>query len=150
MLVSMTGFGSASLEDSNLSINIELKSFNSRYFELNTKSFDLSGPLEHKIRKYLKKQLFRGSISLIVKVDSKDSFKFNEHKTSSVLKAYREIEKKFGVKLNYSQLLKNNDILTISDVADLSIDELLDYIELSNETAGKVIMMARESWSEEE
>lgn len=112
MLVSMTGFGSASLEDSNLSINIELKSFNSRYFELNTKSFDLSGPLEHKIRKYLKKQLFRGSISLIVKVDSKDSFKFNEHKTSSVLKAYKEIEKKFGVKLNYSQLLKNNDILT--------------------------------------
>ena len=114
MLVSMTGFGSASLEDSNLSINIELKSFNSRYFELNTKSFDLSGPLEHKIRKYLKKQLFRGSISLIVKVDSKDSFKFNEHKTSSVLKAYKEIEKKFGVKLNYSQLLKNNDILTLS------------------------------------
>ena len=112
MLVSMTGFGSASLEDSNLSINIELKSFNSRYFELNTKSFDLSGPLEHKIRKYLKKQLFRGSISLIVKVDSKDSFKFNSLKTSSVLKAYREIEKKFGVKLNYSQLLKNNDILT--------------------------------------
>ena len=47
-------------------------------------------------------------------------------------------------------LLKNNDILTISDVADLSIDELLDYVELSNETAGKVIMKARESWSEEE
>jgi N utilization substance protein A len=47
-------------------------------------------------------------------------------------------------------LLKNNDILTISDVADLSIDELLDYIEISNETAGKVIMKARESWSEEE
>jgi len=40
MLVSMTGFGSSSYEDSSLSINIELKSFNSRYFELNTKSFD--------------------------------------------------------------------------------------------------------------
>ena len=47
-------------------------------------------------------------------------------------------------------LLKNNDILTISDVADLSIDELLDFIDLPNETAGKVIMKARESWSEEE
>ena len=47
-------------------------------------------------------------------------------------------------------LLKNNDILTISDIADLSIDELLDYIEISNESAGKVIMQARESWSEEE
>ena len=77
MLVSMTGFGSSSFEDSNLSINIELKSFNSRYFELNTKSFDLSGPLEYKIRNYLKKQLFRGSVTLIVKVDSKDSFNVN-------------------------------------------------------------------------
>ena len=47
-------------------------------------------------------------------------------------------------------LLKNNDILTISDVADLSIDELLDFIDISNESAGRVIMQARESWSEEE
>ncbi len=51
---------------------------------------------------------------------------------------------------DHIELLKNNDILTISDIADLSIDELLDYIEISNETAGKVIMKARESWSEEE
>ena len=47
-------------------------------------------------------------------------------------------------------LLKNNDILTISDVADLSIDELLDVVDISNEAAGKVIMQARESWFNEE
>ena len=71
-------------------------------------------------------------------------------------KKQKEIEDKSSLK-NLSDLtddhitsLKNNDILTISDVADLSIDELLDYIELSNKTAGKVIMKARESWSEEE
>ena len=112
MLVSMTGFGSSSYEDSNLSISIELKSFNSRYFELNTKSFDLSGSLEYKIRNYLKKQLSRGSVTLFIKVDSKDTFKFNSHKTSSVLKAYKEIENRHGIELNYSQLLRNNDILT--------------------------------------
>ena len=47
-------------------------------------------------------------------------------------------------------LLRNSDILTISDIADLSIDELLDIIDISNETAGKVIMQARESWFTEE
>ena len=47
-------------------------------------------------------------------------------------------------------LLKNNDILTINDVADLSIDELLDFIDISKDSAGKVIMKARESWAEEE
>ena len=112
MLVSMTGFGSSSFEDSNLSINVELKSFNSRYFELNTKSFDLSGPLEYKIRNYLKKNLLRGSVTLFIKVDSKNAFKLNSQKTSSVLKAYKEIEKKYGIDLNYSQLLRNNDILS--------------------------------------
>jgi len=112
MLVSMTGFGSSSYEDSNLSISIELKSFNSRYFELNTKSFDLSGPLEYKIRNYLKKQLLRGSVTLFIKVDSKNTFKFNSQKTSSVLKAYKEIEKKYNIDLNYSHLLRNNDILS--------------------------------------
>ena len=92
----MTGFGSSNFEDSNLSINVELKSFNSRYFELNTKSFELSGPLEYKIRNYLKKHLLRGSVTLFIKVDSKNSFKLNSQKTSSVLKAYKEIEKKYG------------------------------------------------------
>jgi len=47
-------------------------------------------------------------------------------------------------------LLKNSDILTINDIADLSIDELLDIIDISNETAGKIIMQARESWFDEE
>ena len=71
-------------------------------------------------------------------------------------KKQKEIEDKSSLKNlsdltdDHIALLKNNDILTISDVADLSIDELLDYIEISNETAGKVIMKARESWSEEE
>ena len=112
MLVSMTGFGSSTYQDKKLSISVELKSFNSRYFELNTKSFDLSGSFENTIRNHLKKKLQRGSITLIVKVDSKDYFKFNQLKTESVLNAYKKIEKKYSLKLNYSQLLRNNDILS--------------------------------------
>ena len=47
-------------------------------------------------------------------------------------------------------LLKNSDILTIDDIADLSIDELLDVISISENDAGKIIMKARESWFQEE
>ena len=32
------------------------------------------------------------------------------------------------------------------DLADLSVDELLEMIELSKEDAGKIIMDAREPW----
>ncbi len=57
MLVSMTGFGIGRYEDNSVSIDVELKSFNSRYFELNTRSFDLSGESEYKIRTFLKNKL---------------------------------------------------------------------------------------------
>ena len=76
--------------------------------------------------------------------------------TDEYEKRQKEIDDKNSLK-NLSELtddhitlLKNNDILTISDVADLSIDELLDFIDIPNESAGKVIMQARESWVEEE
>ena len=57
MLVSMTGFGFGHYEDKSISIDVEIRSFNSRYFELQTRYFDLSGETEYKIRRFLKKKL---------------------------------------------------------------------------------------------
>ncbi len=134
MLVSMTGFGSSNFEDVKLSINVELKSFNSRYFELNTKSFDLSGPFEYKIRDFLKKKLYRGSVTLIIRVDSKDYFKFNSHKTESVIKAYRAVENKYNLNLNYSQLLRNNDILSYTTLSKSNQKKIFNAVkEATNE-----------------
>ena len=42
--------------------------------------------------------------------------------------------------------LASNDINNREDLADLSVDELLEMIELSQEDAGKLIMDAREPW----
>jgi len=56
MLVSMTGFGFGHYEDKSISIDVEIRSFNSRYFELQTRYFDLSGETEYKIRKFLKEK----------------------------------------------------------------------------------------------
>jgi N utilization substance protein A len=46
--------------------------------------------------------------------------------------------------------LTSNDIKNREDLADLSVDELLEMIELSQEDAGKVIMDAREPWFKED
>ena len=48
-------------------------------------------------------------------------------------------------KANIEKLTSNN-INNREDLADLSVDELLEMIELSQEDAGKVIMDAREPW----
>ena len=48
------------------------------------------------------------------------------------------------------EILKNNEISDREDLADLSVDELLEMVELSKEEAGKMIMEAREPWFEKE
>ena len=114
MLVSMTGFGFGHYEDKSVSIDVEIRSFNSRYFELQTRYFDLSGETEYKIRKFLKEKLKRGSVTLSIKIDSKNRFKVNNHKIESFLKAYRDIEKKYNLKLDYSQLFSSSDLVRFS------------------------------------
>ena len=47
-------------------------------------------------------------------------------------------------------LLENSGISTREELADLSIDELLEVIELTNEEAGDIIMEAREPWFKEQ
>ena len=46
--------------------------------------------------------------------------------------------------------LASNDINNREDLADLSVDELLEMIELPKEVAGKIIMEAREPWFNQE
>ncbi len=46
--------------------------------------------------------------------------------------------------------LNSHNINSKDDLADLSVDELLDMIELSKEMAGKIIMEARQKWFDEE
>jgi transcription termination/antitermination protein NusA len=48
------------------------------------------------------------------------------------------------------EILKNNEISDREDLADLSVDELLEMVELSEEEAGKMIMEAREPWFNQE
>ena len=67
----------------------------------------------------------------MVKVDSKDYFKFNQRKTESVLNAYQKIEKKYNIKLNYSQLLRNNDILTYVPLNKSDQKKIFETIKLA-------------------
>ena len=110
----MTGFGLGHYEDKSISIDVEIRSFNSRYFELQTRYFDLSSDTEYKIRKFLKDHLKRGSITLSIKIDSKNQFKINNHKIKSLLEAYKEIERQYYIELDYNNLLSNNDLIRFS------------------------------------
>ena len=138
MLVSMTGFGFGHYEDKSVSIDVEIRSFNSRYFELQTRYFDLSGETEYKIRKFLKEKLKRGSVTLSIKIDSKNRFKVNNHKIESFLKAYKDIEKKYNLKLDYSQLFSSSDLVRFSTSNKVFDNKILKAIKIAT---GQVMVM---------
>ena len=46
--------------------------------------------------------------------------------------------------------MAGHDILTVDDVADQSVGDLMDVQGMNEELAAKLIMKARESWFDEE
>ncbi len=69
MILSMTGYGAASAESANYKISIELKSLNSKFFELSLRVPRLYMQYEHKIRQLLSKELQRGKVSLFLNAE---------------------------------------------------------------------------------
>ena len=64
MIKSMTGYGFSSKNNNNYSIEVETKSLNSKYFDLNLKSNFEIGKIENEIRNYVKRKLIRGKIEI--------------------------------------------------------------------------------------
>lgn len=80
MLQSMTGFAAKTIsltkgKDQKAHISIQLKSLNSRYFELNAKLPQPLAHLETDLLKRLKSALYRGYVHVIVNLDNPSIFK---------------------------------------------------------------------------
>jgi len=108
MFISMTGHGNSTFEDKNLSVGVEIKSLNSRFFDLNLKCYLLSAQLEDKIRSYVQKKLVRGSVSLNINIENFESFDINSKYLQNIIASYKEIEKKYDIELSYSSILSLN------------------------------------------
>jgi len=55
-----------------------------------------------------------------------------------------------GMTEDLSKILLSKNIATLDDLAELAIDELIEIKDMSEESAGKLIMAARAHWFEEE
>lgn len=65
----MTGYGKSIITEKNFSVEVEIKSINSRYLDLSLKIPRLLADKEFEIRNFLKEKIKRGKISLNVFID---------------------------------------------------------------------------------
>src|SRR3989338_7589317 len=111
MIRGMTGYGNAQIVTAEMTVTIEIKSLNHRYFDI---TFYLPigfASIENKIRQIVQKEIERGRITVSLKITQKctQPISLNKENVKKYLKYAYQINKEFSLK---------ND-LTISDLVKL-------------------------------
>lgn len=122
MTRSMTGFGRAQSESAELSISVELKSVNHRYFELSTRCPRQYSFLEEKIKSYLQTRIARGktecSVSILELNAADVEVQVNHGLARAYLTALKEIGNTYEIQSDISAtaLSRFNDVLAVHKV----------------------------------
>ena len=129
MIKSMTGFGRGSAKSKEGHINVEIQSLNSRYIDLKFLGYKLSSETENNLRRVISHDLKRGSIKVYIEINKiKDDqvITLNKQRLEKTLNILDDIGKKYGQKLNLTEVINLNDILSFAD-SNFSDEDKLIY-----------------------
>ena len=117
MLRSMTGFGEAHCQQDGSAVAVEVRTINSRYFKLSVRSAEGCAALEPKIEVLVRKQVRRGTIQVMLRMDrarSPDDYKINVE----VLEGYRRQLEAMHGRWNLPEPVPLESLLLLPGVAD--------------------------------
>ncbi len=157
MVQSMTGYGKASAEINNKKITVEVKSLNSKQFDLSTRVCNLYREKDIEIRNELSQIIGRGKVDFSLYIDNsgkESSVHINPTIVEGYYKQILELSEKMDVPVPedwFQVLLRMPDVLK-SDVQELDENEwkevkkvivdaayqLKDYREQEGKSLGKV------------
>jgi len=122
MLFSMTGFGAGSITQDDHTVQVEIRSLNSKFLELGMKLPSSDASLENDIRNEITRELQRGKVSVIVQWDSPQQSELQPN-TEMMQHYFRELEsirKKLGIKSK----IKLSELLNLPGVWQSSSDDM--------------------------
>ncbi len=121
MIRSMTGYGRAQMTIDTMSITVELRSVNHRYFEFNSRVPRNYGFLDEKLKSFVGSLVSRGKVECYVSVenleDGEVEILVNHSLADSYIKALNELADRNDLALRddlvLSTLARNNDIFAV-------------------------------------
>lgn len=140
MVLSMTGFGSASSQNAEIKIDVEVKSLNSKYLDLNLRLPKLLQALEIDIRQVVNREAKRGKIALSFNVQVLDASKVKRNINSMLFNAYakdlKDLSKQHSldqhglleVLMNLPDMLEANDQEIADDTRTLVLNTLTEAL----------------------
>lgn len=139
MVKSMTGFGKASVSADGISVTVEIKSVNHRYFEFASRLPRAYMFLDEKLKSFCQQKISRGKVeaAVIIEEDGGDvtEIEINRGYTEAYISALKCLSKEYGIKndIKLSSLVSNPEIFTVRKKA------------LPDETVLRIVLAAADS-----
>lgn len=144
MLLSMTGFGSASSRKDGVSLQVEIRTVNNKFYKSNVRLPDLLQSLEAEIDAIVAKQITRGSVTVSVKfMDSPEHgvATINSEILGNYLNKLREVDDSISIEV--SRLLSLPGVLSNDTEEEVAIRVKSTLLGLVSECCTDVIEMRR-------
>ena len=153
MIKSMTGFGRAQETVDGMTVTVELKSVNHRYFEFTAKVPRTYGFLEEKLKSFLNARVSRGKMECSVSIENLEESDMEVIVNPSLAKGYvdalRTLSENFGLKEDYSaiSIAKFSDVLTLRK-APADEEKIWNAVQKVTELAVERFVTMRETEGE--
>lgn len=153
MIKSMTGFGRAQETVDGMTVTVELKSVNHRYFEFTAKVPRTYGFLEEKLKSFLNVRVSRGKMECYVTIENLEESDMEVIVNPSLAKGYvdalRALSETFGLKEDYSaiSIAKFPDVLTLRK-APADEEKIWNAVQKVTELAVERFVTMRETEGE--
>jgi len=153
MIKSMTGFGRAQETVDGMTVTVELKSVNHRYFEFTAKVPRTYGFLEEKLKSFLNARVSRGKMECYVTIENLEESDMEVIVNPSLAKGYvdalRALSETFGLKEDYSaiSIAKFPDVLTLRK-APADEEKIWNAVQKVTELAVERFVTMRETEGE--
>lgn len=155
MIRSMTGYGRSQAVIDTMSITVEIKSVNHRYFEFNSRVPRNYGFLDEKLKSYIGSRVSRGKVECYVSVDNLEDDEIdilvNHSLAESYLNALRELAERNNLNLRddlaMSSLARYNDIFTVHK-QEADENKIWEAVKKVTEAAVDKFILMRETEGE--
>ncbi|NPA93904.1 MAG: YicC family protein [Thermodesulfobacteria bacterium] len=126
MLRSMTTYAKAEASGPDWTLSLELKSVNSRYFDLHLRAPREMSGLEDRIRRYLKEKFIRGRVDLYINYETFGDAPAAFEPKLGLAKGYLEAVAELGDALGIEHRLKMSELLMLLRDAIIPKEEQID------------------------
>ncbi len=136
MLISMTGFGNATLSGDGMTVSVEIRSVNSRFYEFSARVPKHLQGRELDLKEMVRAQLKRGKVNLTVSIDKADGEDMPLHVDVEAAKMYHHLLTQLRDAAGLTQEITLENLMQFSDVFTTEEKEELPDEEWSLITAG--------------